>query len=368
MEYKNYYIKKEVKLSKLLEKLGVNREELKTLNPNIKLVYDSLFGKPIVSVGQNLKLPFNANVPIIEYSSQKNIQETEKQRRELLDKLIFNETARYRGEQNIITKFNDIIQTTVDTKQEYLVSKTSIDGIVYIKIELVEDIIKSYPESLAVSTKLLTDIDLIKCQVIVSVNENGKIENIINYKEVITKWENHKQKILDKYSFIRMPNAKKNLEKFIDIQDQMIFNEVNLIKDLHTKMFFNVFFNDYLVKKIEVEKSVEKTFYSPLFEEQPIIYKLNENLVAETEDIIKIRKVTETKPKKLNKDYILKSYNQKFKPYIGYSFSEYKFSYRETTDYNEKEKWIKNANVSIIEEVKNNVQLLISYKLKKVEV
>lgn len=69
----------------------------------------------------------------------------------------------------------------------------------------------------------------------------------------------------------------------------------------------------------------------------------------------------------MDNEFLEKQYDNKFKPIVKYRFSEYNFSVRERCIINTDENWIESSDITIIEEVKNNVQVLIDYKLRKIE-
>jgi len=69
----------------------------------------------------------------------------------------------------------------------------------------------------------------------------------------------------------------------------------------------------------------------------------------------------------LNMKNIVRLYDERIKPMVQFSFSEYNFSYRETLIWNKKENVLQESHVTAIEEVKNNIQLLIDFKLKRFE-
>ena len=64
---------------------------------------------------------------------------------------------------------------------------------------------------------------------------------------------------------------------------------------------------------------------------------------------------------------IVRFYDEQFKPTIQYKFTQYRpsFNIRETV--NEAERLIEEAEVRLIKEVINNVDLTILYKLRKIE-
>ena len=52
---------------------------------------------------------------------------------------------------------------------------------------------------------------------------------------------------------------------------------------------------------------------------------------------------------------------------IGYQFSSYETSYRERSSYNEKENYLEEMDVTIMEQIKNNLELRIHYTVRKIE-
>ena len=295
---------------------------------------------------------------------QKRLAEQER----FLENLTFSQEAKYRCEQTVVTKLNGVIQNHADTKREFLVLKQSTDRGVFVKTKLTDNIIRIYPEALTEALQLINEIDKIKCDTLLQTNaKTGRIERILNKSEIVLAWESHKQYLKNKYSFLRAEKNKENLDNFIGIAEDQILNEQKLINDLNTKLFFDLFFDKYLVTNQGLFEAYSRRFYSQLFEGVSLNLNFKQNIMSESENGVAVSKVGELEKDSYNKNFLENAYDQKFKPIVHYKFSEFNFSYREKCFLNTKEQWIENAEVTIKEEVKNNVQILIDYKLKKIE-
>ena len=69
----------------------------------------------------------------------------------------------------------------------------------------------------------------------------------------------------------------------------------------------------------------------------------------------------------INIGEVKKQYDQKFQPIVGYKFSSYDFQYQVRQIINTAQSLIQEADVFIMEEVKNNVEVIIDYKLRRIE-
>lgn len=276
--------------------------------------------------------------------------------------------ARYRCEQSVMTYIGGIMVNHIDTKREFLVHKFQKGNESFVKIELVENIINSYPEEMKEAVDLVIDIDLLACNMLTFLNpKTGKIDEIVNHKEIIEKWDIHKEHLNSKYGFLRNSETKKNLQQFVDVNNDIFTNEKKLIEWVNNKMFFDLFFDKYLVTNNNLFNPYKNNLYSQLFEGKPIQFDFKHDIIGETENEVNVRKVGEMIKGSIDTSALEEIYNIKFKPLVNYQFSEFKFSYRENSTYDLENRWITASDVTIIEEVKNNVRLMISYKLTKIE-
>lgn len=144
-------------------------------------------------------------------------------------------------------------------------------------------------------------------------------------------------------------------------------NEKTLLEDLETKMFFDIFFNKYLVNAKDKMDAFTRNFYSQLFIGEKIELKINQNLLRESEDKILIRKVSSINDTLRKSAKFADMYDERYKPILQYKFSEYNASLSERVVYDENLNVPEEGEVTIIEEIKNNIQLLVSYNFRKIE-
>ncbi len=276
--------------------------------------------------------------------------------------------ARYRCEQSVMTYVGDIMMNHADTKREFFVNKYQENGESLVKVELIENIIETYPEQMNEAVELMSDIDLIACNLLTDLDfRSGKIKNIKNHNEVLEKWKIHKNNLTEKYSYLRNPTSSNDLKNFINIYDDIFKHQEKLISWVNTKMFFDLFFDKYLVSNKGLFDPFTRTAYSQLFEGLPVQLNFRQDIIGETPQTINLRKVSEMQDGGYDIESFKKIYTEKFLPLVKYKFSEFKLSCRENSTYDLVDRWITKSDVTIIEEIKNNVKIMITYKLTKIE-
>lgn len=277
--------------------------------------------------------------------------------------------TKYRCEQTVVTKLNGIPTNTATTKREFQLKKIVKEDNLFIEIKILDNIIEMNPAQYQEAINLVSELDNIKCDGIsIKVNnKTGEIESITNHQEIIEKWKSHRSILESKYSFIRDAKSKEFIEKFIDTAGKQIENEKTLIDDLKMKMFFEVIFNKHLVNATDKMEEFSRNIYSQLFEGEIVELKIKQDLLRESEDQILVRKVSSINEATKNSAILEEKYDEKFKPILKYKFSEYNASYRERVVYNDKINLPEEGEVTIIEEIKNNIQLLVNYNFRKIE-
>jgi hypothetical protein len=281
---------------------------------------------------------------------------------------IIEDSARYRIEQMTMTRLNGIVQSHAETRREFIISRKRSATSMLVNVTLVENIINVYPEGFKEAVALVSDVDLVKSDVQAQVDmQTGKIQHILNHQEIIEKWKKHRAAVTEKFGFLRDPETKTNLLKFLTVCESIIVNEKNLIEDLNTKLFYDLFFDRHLVADNTAFEPYSRPFYSQLFEGETSILDFTQQITGETADKVSLAKTGILKPGSYNKDAIENQYEHKYKPVVKYRFSEYNVKITEQTLLDTAGNWIETSVVNITEEVKNNVEILIDYKLRKIE-
>ncbi|MCX2432409.1 MULTISPECIES: hypothetical protein [unclassified Pedobacter] len=285
---------------------------------------------------------------------------------EAVEELSLKGNARYRVEQLTITKMDGVIQSHAETKREFFVTKSAGKTNLVVDVKMEENIVNIYPDSLQETINLLIELDVVKSTAMVAVNQtNGDIDRIINHSEIIEKWKKYRAELEKRFAGVQSPEAKLNVLKFLTVAENTIVIEKNLIDDLKTKMFYDLFFDEYLVNdRLNLEEH-KRPFYSQLFEGQSSTLNFTKNIIAENESQVQYNNTGRLQKEDAKKFEQL--YDLKYKPLVKYKFSGYDASIVETVLLDKKDKWILQADLSIAEEVKNNVELSVDYKLRKIE-
>lgn len=356
MAYEIYRVVAEEKIAEVAAKFKTTVAEIKRLNPDVRY-FTAFFGPEYISALQNVKVPARG-IPLKQLTEDAKL---------VVGNLSFTNQARYRCEQSVVTKINGVVQNHADTKTEFIVGKQETKDGLFVKVQMTDNILQMYPDQMEETITLVNDIENVKSDAIFLVNPNtGKIRKVINHHEIVFKWKKHREYLQSKYAFIRSKENKENLEKFIEMAGNQILSEANLIIDYESKLFHQLFFDKYLVTNKDLLEPYKKTFYSQLFTGLSVGLEFRQDMLSETEHTIGIRKVGDM-PKTYDHSKLEQMYNDKFLPLIKYKFSEFNFSYRQRDVINTTEKWIESSDVTMIEQVKNNIQILIDYKLKKIE-
>ena len=278
--------------------------------------------------------------------------------------------VRYRCEQAVVIKSNGMIVSHADTKREFVIRKGATIDHTLIRVCMVDNIVNVNPVALSEAAQLLIDLDNVKCSnVLVSLdNSNGMIDQILNHEEIILRWNEFKDSLFDKYKFIRAESNSQKLHDFVNMAENMIKSHNLLLQDLKTKLFFDLFFDKYLITKHDLFQPYSRVFYSQLFEGVKIVMNFTQEVLRESPDMFLVKKHSTIDKKKLDLNKIIEIYDKKFKPQIKYGFSEYDYKVIENTVYSTGDDyWIEQSNVSIAERVKNNIDVLTDYKLNKIE-
>jgi hypothetical protein len=312
-------------------------------------------------------MPYEKRIKYLEARGKKREEEQKNSNETMPDNY---EEVRYRCEQTVVIKSNDMIVSHADTKREFVVKKGNKDNRIFIHVSMVDNIINIKPEGLSEAAQLLSDLDDVKCSDLLIIVENttGMMDKILNHKEIISKWNKYKDTLYDKYSFIRAEPNRQKLYDFTNIAENMIKNQDLLLQDLKAKLFFDLFFDKYLVSTKNLFDPYSRTFSSQLFEGVRVVMNFNQEVLKESSDMFMVKKHSEIDKKKLDLNTIKAIYDKKFKPQIKYKFSEYDFKVIENAVFSTGGNyWIEQSDVSIMERVKNNIDVLVKYKLKKIE-
>lgn len=346
------YIKYEIKAG----------ETLKSIANNHNLNVDDLISFHNENSGITQKI--HTEIPIhLKYIL---IKQKESVAQEKVSDRFLESNLKYRCEQNVFTYINQIPVSNATTKRDFSVNLKVIEEKLFVKVRLLDNILEVNPSNYTEAANVVAQLDLIKCnEVILQVDENeGSILKVVNHSDIIQSWEVKRKEFETNASYLDS-KSKKEVADFINLINDQVLIEENLINDYKSKMFFDVYFNKYLVDARDKLDSNKTFFRSQLFEGQKTEIVIRQDIISQDEKTLTVRKVSETVDK--NTDRAKELYDLRYKPMIGYQFSSYKVSYRERSSYNKKKNFLEELDVTIIEQVVNNLELKIHYSVRKIE-
>lgn len=279
-------------------------------------------------------------------------------------------TKKYRCEQTIITKLNDIPACTITIKSDYQMewARNINRPAMNTYCKLIEQFVSVYPPSYQQPLEMIVDLEKLKCESVFDIDmETGKIAVIVNHDEVVSKWNDYKVELLNKYSFLRSTDTKESVNAFIESVEKVITNEELLKAEFYGKMIFMLLFDGYLVGKPNYTAPYNIDFSSQLFQGVKFPMTLTPHIQKESPEavIYDLRSSIPDSVKHL--EDVRKEYDNRFKPAVQYSFSEYNAQFYSHVLLNEEENYIQEAECHIIEEVLNNVSLTIQCSIRTID-
>lgn len=292
------------------------------------------------------------------------IEDTSKQK--IADNSFKAGKARYRSEQLVVVKIDGIIENHADTKLEYTVEKINRENQLLAEVKLIDQIVKIQPEYLQDSFDLMSKIDFIKSNALILVNPTtGKVDKIENIQQIRENWDSFKKDVIKNTSFVQSDEMKKSISTYLENTEPQ-FNHDNLIQDFQIRPFFDLFFDRYLVSRNFSVNNHSKLYYSQLFDRLPIELDMENTISSETPETITIIKSGTLNRKNLNIRDFEKIYDLRYKPRIGYKFDGYDFNHHTQISYDLADGVLQDAQMTINEVVKNNIEVFVDYKIRRV--
>ncbi|EGV1888316.1 hypothetical protein JF474_004311, partial [Salmonella enterica] len=195
----------------------------------------------------------------------------------------------------------------------------------------------------------------------------GKPETIKNHDVIINKWNIFKENFLKENEFIRAKVTRQNIQDFVSVFDEQINSCEQLLIGLDSQIFFNTFFDYFLVNMQTFESNLTMNYHSQLFKGIVTPLIVNQKILRETSEKVLIRKMsTSVSESNINIGEIKKQYNERYKPIIDYQFSEYQVNYDAQIEFNTIEKNIEYADIQMNESVINNVEMDIRCRIWRI--
>lgn len=278
----------------------------------------------------------------------------------------FQDVVRYRVEQEISIKLNRIPINNTTVKTDYTVKHNNGEPLFY-SVHVDDHISKISPDVHQSLLDVVKEIDIIKSNVVLLINaDTGKPETLKNHQMIINEWNNFKDNFLKKNEFIRAKEVKQRLLDFVSVFDEQIFSHDQLIASLDNQIFFNTFFDYFLVHTQKFESDLTMNYHSQLFKDIVIPLPVNQKILRETPESVVIRKIGIPQGD-INTDEIKNQYDEKYRPAIDYQFSEYQINYDAQIEFNTAKKYIEYVDIRMNENVKNNIAMDISCRIRRIQ-
>lgn len=283
------------------------------------------------------------------------------------NKISFQEKATYRTEQLNITRIEDDIKSYSELKKEYDVQYKIDEKIVSVKLN--DFYYEFNPPALSRIFDFISKIDYIRNDCVIGLNDYGRFSKIVDKKKQSEKWNSFKKEDLNYIEFVNVvkqtkPAEYENLINQGDIQFSENYSDKN---DFNRDLFYLILLDKYLVSNPEDMKQEVDNYQSQLFPDVNVPMNLRYDIIKKENDIITVRKVWETIESSELLEKVNNAYEKYHQPLIKYKFTNYKLDMRCLLIYNNKTKIIEKAEMSIIENIENNIKSECIFNIKKIE-
>ncbi|AKK73368.1 hypothetical protein OK18_12765 [Chryseobacterium gallinarum] len=349
MEYSKYQVKRGDTLESIAEKYQMTGKELLAFHNSHSPVTQQFFGD---------YLPIHINTVII--PPQKN-----KEEKRNIDHTAFEQKNRYRTEQLNITRIEDDVKTYSQLKKEYEVKVNLSQH--WVQVKLCDFFYEFNPPGLSRVFDFVSEIDYIRNDCLVEIDKLGRFSKIADKNKLKKNWEQFKKNKLNEIEFVKVIKQTKPQEyvKLIQEGDFQFSDQYNDEKDYNRDLFYLTLLDRYLYNADENMEREEYTYQSQLFPDVLVPMTVRFDVLKKEEDLVTIRKVWETVQSEELLEKVTKGYEKYHQPLIKYKFSEYKLDMRNLFTYNLKTRTLEKAELSIIENIENNIKSECIFNLKR---
>ena len=273
-------------------------------------------------------------------------------------------------EQVNATRADDVHLSNTIQKFQFVVSINLVDHIAHIDME--DYYYQSFPNVIDKIFDLVTAIEKIKNYVTLSWGSDGKIQAILNLEEQQKRWDDLKSSSDFENMEIIRSFKKNNMDAYNDIivngDKRFSVENKNAIYEYQATLFYSILFNKYLTN-LELDTIItDKIIYaSSLFNGLSFPIELSYQTINQTEDSIKLNIKGKAALTDGEKENVKTLYEKFYQPTINYKFTEYIVEYHLICTLDQKTHIVKEANLSINEAVKYNIENLCQFKLRKLE-
>lgn len=353
MEFTKYKVQQGDTLQTIAEKEKISVKDLINFHNAHSLITQSITGD---------YLPIHLEYVFLPLQSVREAEEKKRQ-----ESKEFERKSRYRCEQVNTSKINGNLVHFLQQNFQYVVKSHFRNNKFFVGLE--DHHFDFNPTYLNPSFAFISKTEFIKNQVFFNISqENGRLEQINNKKEINDKWQEFKKNEFYKDEFIiqLMKTNEHAVNELLVMGDRQFAVDYELMEEEYRRnLLYFTLFDKILVQNIENIKNEEFNFMSTLV--PPIIIPLDfrYDKISEENNIVKFRKVGTARLNDELISEIKQKYDEIHKPGIKYNFTEYKLEFRVRGEWNTEKKTIENADLFIIEQIADNIENHCEYHLKK---
>lgn len=345
-------IKKEDTLFSLANEYGTTVEQLKNY-------HNSFSGATSLIVSDVLPIH-------LDYININKKSVVDKEIKTNLNNLIdFENKARYRCEQNNLVLVDGNANFSAQIKSQYLVSNKKNIGFSLLNVVLEDYINAIQPSGMENAFDLIKQIEWIR-NIITFTHSGGKVEKIINIKELQSKWNFFLKETSETIPFYRELKSKspETIKDFIDNGTKEFSNERVFGETIGKNLFYHSLVNIY---NHDSQSEYSFTQQSQLFPNINLKMNVVKSVVSNDESTTTYRLVGTLDRENLNENEMKNLYEKFYQPIIKFSFTEFDYIYRITYEVDNETGQLLKSTASLKEFVKNNYDVITKFELRKVE-
>lgn len=286
----------------------------------------------------------------------------------VIDEIYFTEQARYRCEQLSLSKIDSTITANGKQKFQYL-SSLSADR-KYGKVRLEEHHYDFSPAVINKSFELISKNELLKHNVVFSIDEFGRFDKILNKLHLERDWIFFREGEFQNIEFVEhvKHNEPAVYDELVKNGNLQFSESYDLGFEYRANLFYLILLDDHLVNsELQFFPNKELKFTSILFPNLFIPLDISTDITENNPDSISLaRRGTVVMNDDLS-NQIIESYKVLYQPSVKFDFSEYRLKFEVNLKFDKATRLAEFGNCIIEEEVLNNVENICSYSLKRVK-
>lgn len=193
----------------------------------------------------------------------------------------------------------------------------------------------------------------------------GLITKVLNHNEITALWDEEKKQLTDKYNFLKGTAGSNALNNLIKLEDKIIYQYDKFMESLIANPFYSIFFGQHLVSDQLCVGNDTIPYASRLFPENKFSLETQRKSEVQEDGTLLLECSGKNAPDSRFDETIRKEYDEKIKPLIQYSFTQYNINFTQQSWINQAERCLQKGSLSVIEEVTDNVTLSVDLQIRR---